>query len=125
MGITIKVTRAEALRRLSSFTNGTQRGRIFHCTFVKRTTGEVRKMHAQFRGTRRHLAHGEQAYVFKEKDLVPVADMVIAQEIKAQEDAGMPLDQIYHDIGRPFRSIPMESILSLTINGEKLEVVDV
>jgi hypothetical protein len=122
MTTTIKVNRAELIRRFNEFKRSPQRGRLFHVSFVKRTTGEIRRMRAQFRGTREHLAHGEQAYVFSEKVLIPVADLAIAQEINAQREAGMTLDQVYSEIGRPFRSIPVEGILSMTINHEKLEV---
>lgn len=125
MQVTIKINRAELLRRFNEFKRSSHRGRIFHATFVKRTTGEIRRIRAQFRGTREHLAHGEQAYNFSEKALIPVADLAIAQEINAQREAGMTLDQIYSEIGRPFRAIPVENILDITINHEKLEVVDV
>lgn len=123
MQVTIKVNRQELLRRFNEFKRSSHRGRVFYARFIKRTSGEVREIRAQFRGTREHLMHGEQAYCFADKALIPVADLAIAQEINAQREAGMPLDQIYHDIGRPFRSIPTENILTMTINHVRMEVV--
>jgi hypothetical protein len=107
----------EAIDALMEFTRSSDRGRTFGCQFIKRTNGEIRDMVAQFRGTRRHLAHGDQAYVFKDKRLLPVADMAIAQKISELEAIGMTTEDAYDAVGKPFRSIPYDNILRLTING--------
>jgi hypothetical protein len=49
-------------------------GAIFSVTFVKRTTGELRKMVAR-RGVKKYLAGGELGYVARDKALLPVFDM--------------------------------------------------
>lgn len=68
--------------------------RIFSVDFVKRTTGETRRMVCR-RGVTKHLKGGEPAYSFKDNDLISVYDM---------EKQG-------------YRSIPIEGIVGLSYSG--------
>lgn len=72
----------------------TTKGKFFRVVFIKRTTGEVRTMIARM-GVRKHLKGGSPAYDFKEKGLIPVYDVQ----------------------KRGYRSIPIEGIKSLRVNG--------
>jgi len=69
-------------------------GRAFSVEFVKRTTGEVRRMQARC-GVKAHLAGGAPAYDFAEKKLVPVWDF-------NKED---------------YRCIPLDSIIWVKLKG--------
>lgn len=78
-------------------------GQVFACRFIKRTTGEVRE--GRFRlgpSVQKGLAGGVAAYNFQEKNLIPAYRM--------------NGDQSESDGKR--RSIPIEGILSLTIDGQ-------
>ena len=69
-------------------------GKMFSVEFVKRTTGEHRKMVARL-GVKKHLAGGDAAYSFTERGLVSVYDVQ----------------------KKGYRTIPTESISTLTIGG--------
>ena len=69
-------------------------GKMFSVEFVKRTTGEHRKMVARL-GVKKHLAGGDAAYNFAERGLVSVYDVQ----------------------KKGYRAIPTESISTLTIGG--------
>lgn len=75
-------------------------GRIFGAEFIKRTTGEVRHIVCR-QGVVKYLRGGKAAYNFAEKGLLSVYDL--------QKNG--------------YRSIPIDGILELSIDGEKLEVV--
>ena len=69
-------------------------GKMFSVEFVKRTTGEHRKMVARL-GVKKHLAGGDAAYNFAARGLVSVYDVQ----------------------KKGYRTIPTESISTLTIGG--------
>ncbi len=48
---------------------------IFGCSFIKRSTGEVRDINCRM-GVVKHLRGGKPAYSFAEKNLLPVYDVV-------------------------------------------------
>lgn len=70
------------------------KGKMFSVEFVKRTTGEHRKMVARL-GVKKHLAGGDAAYSFIAKGLVSVYDVQ----------------------RKGYRTIPTESISTLVIGG--------
>ncbi len=70
-------------------------GAIFHVSFIKRTTGERRLMQCRT-GVKKHLKGGKKSFSDKAKNLLTVFDM------KA----------------KGYRSIPVEAIQALTINGQ-------
>jgi len=70
-------------------------GKIFHIEFIKRTTGELRKMRCRL-GVTKHLKGGTKKYNPKTKQLLTVFDME----------------------ARGYRSIPVEGICSLTVGGQ-------
>jgi hypothetical protein len=73
-------------------------GRFFSVTFIKRTTGEIRKMNCRLH-VLRHLKGVGSTYDPKAHDLMVV-----------------------WDIGKKgYRSIPLENVLSATIDGRKYE----
>ena len=69
-------------------------GKMFSVEFVKRTTGEHRKMVARL-GVKKHLAGGDAAYNFIEKGLVSVFDV---------QKGG-------------YRAIPLDAISTLVVGG--------
>lgn len=71
-------------------------GRIFSITFIKRTTGELRLMHAR-RGVKAHLKGGTLPYDPIEKGLVTVYD----------------LDK------EAYRTIPAENVTEIRHHGKK------
>lgn len=68
-------------------------GAFFGVTFVKRTTGEVRRMNARL-GVTKHLKGGERAYDFDAKKLIGVYS----------QDKG------------DYRTIPFEGIQQVIVN---------
>lgn len=78
-----------------------QGGKIFGVRFVKRTTGEIRDMQARM-GVTKHLAGGEPSYDREAKQLLCVFDMA----------------------KKSYRSIPVEGVLSLTVDGIHYGVTD-
>jgi len=75
-------------------------GKIFHIEFIKRTTGELRKMRCRL-GVTKHLKGGDKKYSPKAKQLLTVFDM---------ESKG-------------YRSIPVEGICSLTVGGQLFSII--
>ena len=92
MGKTIKRAEAAEMIRKSN-------GAIFGVDFIKRTTGELRKMTARL-GVKRHLKGGVAAYDAAAKDLIFVYDIT----------------------AEGYRTIALDAITSLRISGEKYEV---
>lgn len=90
--------------------------KIVHITFIKRTTGEIRKMSCHL-NCKKHLKGGEAPYDWKEKNLLPVLDLELAalwnQGIREKD--GKPIKS-------PYRTINMDCILSYSCDKEKHEV---
>ena len=76
-----------------------QGGKIFGCTFVKRTTGEVRRMTCR-RFVRRHLKGGTMKFDPRQKSLVVVWDFA----------------------RQGYRSIPVDAVTEIRAGGEVLRV---
>tara|TARA_R110002074_G_scaffold402332_1_gene607507 strand:+ start:14955 stop:15476 length:522 start_codon:yes stop_codon:yes gene_type:complete len=74
-------------------------GKIFHVEFIKRSTGELRKMRCRI-GVKKHLKGGGKAYSTKAKQLLTVFDM---------EANG-------------YRSIPVEGIRTLQVGGQRFSI---
>lgn len=74
-------------------------GAIFGVDFVKRTTGEVRKMTARL-GVKKHLKGGEAAYDAAAKDLIFVYDIT----------------------KKAYRSVALDAITAVRFGGEVYEV---
>lgn len=77
-------------------------GSIFYVEFIKRTTGELRKMKCRA-GVKKYLRGGAKGYSAKAKNLLTVFDM---------ENKG-------------YRSIPVEAIKALSINGQQFNFAGV
>jgi hypothetical protein len=92
MSKAIKLAEAAEMIRNS---NGT----IFGVDFVKRTTGEVRKMTARL-GVKKHLKGGEAAYDAAAKDLIFVYDIT----------------------KKAYRSVALDAITAVRFGGEVYEV---
>ena len=92
MSKAIKLAEAAEMIRSSN-------GAIFGVDFVKRTTGEVRKMTARL-GVKKHLKGGEAAYDAAAKDLIFVYDVA----------------------AKGYRSIALDAIKAIRFGGEKYEV---
>jgi len=98
MAATIKpitMKQAEAVLRNSN-------GKIMNVLFVKRTTGELREMVCRT-GVTKHLKGGQAAYDFDAKKLISVYDMQA-------------------EVGKGYRSIPLDAIRSINIDGKHLRV---
>ena len=74
-------------------------GKFISLRFTKRTTGEVREMLCRT-GVKKHLKGGDASYSFADKGLIPVFDMQ-----------------------NGYRSIPIEGITQLKIDGQWQDVV--
>lgn len=77
----------------------TTEGEIFSCVFVKRTTGEIRKIVARL-GVKSHLKGGTQTYDPKKYNLLTVFDM----------------DK------RSYRMIDLDGVIEVTVGGEVHEL---
>jgi hypothetical protein len=88
-------SQAEAVIRNSN-------GKIMNVLFIKRTDGQLREMVCRT-GVKKHLKGGKAAYNFSDKNLVSVYDMQA-------------------EVGKGYRSIPLENIRSITINGTHFRV---
>jgi len=75
-------------------------GAIFYVEFIKRSTGELRKMRCRL-GVKKYLNGGMRAYNPAKKNLLGVFDM----------DA------------RGYRSIPLEGIRRLSVGGQHFDFV--
>ena len=97
-----KITAQEAAQMIHN-----TKGSIFSVTFVKRSTGEVRKGVFRLGYTvSEGLAGGEAPYSFDEKGLIPVYRM----DSDISTSAGMR------------RTIPVEGIVSLKVGGLEYQV---
>jgi hypothetical protein len=74
-------------------------GRFFSAEFFKKN-GDFRQMTCRI-GVKKHLKGGKKPYSFSENDLVSVWDTKT----------------------RAYRSIPLDSLVSLTVDGQKFTVV--
>jgi len=80
------------LRNLSALVSD---GQIFTVEFIKRTTGELRKLNCRI-GVKKHLKGGKAAYNAAEKQLLTVFDMS----------------------ANGYRSIPLEGIQRVSVGGQ-------
>jgi hypothetical protein len=92
------ITRKEAAEKLIDMKQENN-GKLFSVLFVKRTTGELRRLCGRF-GVEQYLKGGQAAYNFLEKGLVCVFDI----EKMA------------------YRTINLETLLELNIQGETYKV---
>ena len=69
--------------------------KFFGVTFIKRTTGEQRRMTCQL-GVKKNLKGGVAPYNFSEKGLIPVFDVAI----------------------KDYRSIPIENLVEVRTQGK-------
>ncbi len=76
-------------------------GAIFNVKFVKRTTGELRSMTCRL-GVQKHLKDGKKGFSDTAKDLLTVFDMS----------------------AKGYRSIPMDGIQSLSVNGQSFSFAE-
>lgn len=88
------IKRAEAAEMIRQ-----SNGSIFGVDFIKRSTGELRKMTARL-GVKKHLKGGVAAYDAAAKDLIFVYDIT----------------------AEGYRSIALDAITALRIGGEQYEV---
>lgn len=89
-----QITTSKALKEIKNTD-----GKIFYAEFIKRSTGELRKMWARL-GVTEYLKGGDKPYNAEEKNLVTVFDM------KKQG----------------YRSIPLENLLKLSANNNRYKV---
>ena len=80
---------------LSNLQNLVSDGGIFSVEFIKRSTGELRKMTCRL-GVKKHLKGGSKAYNPKKHNLLTVFDMQ----------------------AKGYRSIPVDAVQKLSINGQ-------
>lgn len=76
---------------------------FFSVSFIKRTTGELRKMNCR-KGVKKHLKGGSLPYSPSKKNLVPVWDATIEDNSKA------------------YRMISVEGIREVKMNGKHYQV---
>lgn len=85
-----------SINEASNLIIGMNKEDIFYVEFIKRTTGEHRKMTCR-KGVKKHLKGGEKAYSDREYDLMTVFDM----------------DKV------GYRAINLREVTKLTINKQK------
>lgn len=93
---------ARATKIRNWFLDNAAGGKFFSCTFVKRTTGEKRRMICRL-GVKSRLRGGEKAYVDEEKGLLSVFD--------TEKD--------------DYRCIPCENVTDITLEGVSYSDEDV
>lgn len=98
----------EGLRALVGADN-TGPKHVFGVTFIKRTTGEPRRMRC-FLGVKKHLKGGKPAYNFKSKGLLPVW---IPEEDRRPDGK---------DNG--YRAVPADKLIEVRANGKTYQVED-
>ena len=103
---------AEAVEIINSIPNG----RVFTVEFIKRTTGELRKMNCR-KGVRKGVNGRGRNFDPKSKGLIGVFDMKIAQRVERLRMLGV---DVTGDDGHRFISI--EGIRSIKANGEEYSV---
>ena len=84
---------------LTNFTALVQDGTIFSVEFIKRTTGERRKMLCRT-GVKKHLKGGDKAYNAASKGLLTVYDLQ----------------------AKGYRSIPVDAVVSLSVHGQQFQL---
>lgn len=94
----MQITRKQAAEMLIDMKQENE-GKLFSVLFIKRTTGEQRRLCGRF-GVEQYLKGGQAAYNFLEKGLICVFDI--------QKMA--------------YRTINLETLLELNINGESYKV---
>jgi len=99
----MKISKATA-RELIASTRA--KGTVFGVTFIKRTTGETRKMNCRL-DVKKYLVGGELPYKPADYNLIPVWDVNAAKAAGGREG---------------YRMINCAGILSLTVGGESYEV---
>lgn len=95
----MKITNAQAIAALYKFRKE-GKGKFFSVHFIKRTTGELRKMNCRF-GVKRYLSGEGAKYDFESKNLISVFD------VQKHE----------------YRVINLETIRRIKINHEEFSVV--
>lgn len=99
----MKISKATAKELIA----GTRtKGTVFGVTFIKRTTGETRKMNCRL-DVKKYLVGGELPYNPADYDLIPVWDVNLAKADGGREG---------------YRMINCSGILTLTVGGESYEV---
>ena len=99
----MKISKATARELIASTRT---KGTVFGVTFIKRTTGETRKMNCRL-DVKKYLVGGELSYNPADYDLIPVWDVNLAKAEGGREG---------------YRMINCTGILSLTVSGESYEV---
>ena len=97
-----KISRKEAVELIYAQKN---EGVFFGVSFIKRTTGELRKMVCRG-GVQKHLKGGELSYNPSDHALIGIWDSTVEDRTKA------------------YRMIAIEGIKTLSAGGEEYEVVD-
>ena len=97
-------------KRAVDLINGTK-GKVFTVNFVKRTTGEVRKMNARTR-VRKYVNGEGMKYNPSSKNLITVFDMAVAKTL--------PKDERF----KAYRHINIDGLINLIANNKYYEIVD-
>jgi hypothetical protein len=104
-----------SLKQAVEIINGIGNGQIFSVEFVKRTTGELRKMNCR-KGVKKGVNGRGRNFDPASKGLIGVYDMQIASRVATLQAAGMPVKDDGH------RFISVEGIRSMTVGGQRYEV---
>ncbi len=89
------------MRTIDDFNTATDKGRFFTVVFVKRTTGDIRVMNCR-RNVAKHLKGGEISYDPATHKLMPVWDVG----------------------ANGYRSVPLDNLLSVRVEGREYAFVD-
>ena len=103
----VEIVTADRIKEIASSIDHNE-NTIFSVVFIKRTTGEFRKMTCR-RNVKKYLAGGKAAYNFKDHDLLPVFD------INKQQEA---------DHKGAYRSINLNALKELKLHGHVYRTQD-
>ena len=107
----MQISLKDAVELIESIPNG----QVFTVEFVKRTTGELRKMNCR-KGVRKGVNGRGLNFNPKNRGLISVFDMKIAQRVSMLQREGIPVKDDGH------RFISIEGIQSIVAKGERYTV---
>ena len=113
-----KITRQTAVQKIQQVPSN----QMFHVKFIKRTNGEEREMLCRY-GVKKFLTPGaEKKYNPKDHNLVHVFDMGKYKEALAEYNSPVPESIKMEEGKKCYRSINLEMIMTVKIDGEEFIV---
>jgi hypothetical protein len=93
----------------------------FYVEFIKRSTGELRKMRCRF-GVKKHLKGGTQNYEPREHDLLSVWDFDAEPRFNKEEQEQIKAGKLEPRKSGDYRSINLTDLIRISMQGRKYVV---